>query len=153
MQDNVSTRIVRIFNTFGPRMNPEDGRVVSNFIMQALKNESLVIYGDGNQTRSFQYIHDLIDGLLLAMENDYQHPINLGNPQEFKIVDLANIIIQKINKDVKVSYSQEMTDDPKRRKPDIGRAKLVLGWQPKFSLEQGLNETIEYFKLLLTEKL
>jgi UDP-glucuronate decarboxylase len=156
-------------------MNPEDGRVVSNFIMQCLKNENIKVYGDGEQTRSFMYVHDLVDGLILAMGSDYKNPINIGNPDEFKIKDFAELVREKVLNDIDltigldglpcngtdaelkvkngIEYVDALVDDPKRRKPDIGRAKNILGWEPKFSLDQGLSETIEYFKLLLQEKL
>ncbi|KAI8901397.1 hypothetical protein BC833DRAFT_631671 [Globomyces pollinis-pini] len=148
-QDKVDVRVVRIFNTFGPRMNPEDGRVVSNFIIQALQGKPLTIYGDGQQTRSFQYIHDLIDGLILAMNGSYSQPINLGNPVEYTISQFAEMIVKKINPSLEITYLPAVKDDPKKRKPDITRAKREIGWEPQFSTEQGIEETIEYFKLLL----
>jgi len=151
-QDNVDTRIVRIFNTFGPRMNPADGRVVSNFIIQALKGEPLTIYGDGEQTRSFQYVHDLVDGLLQVMESDYTMPVNLGNPHEFTIGDFAKMVKEKIQKDTEIVKLDPVVDDPQRRKPDISLAKKVADWQPRFSVDQGVNETIEYFKLVVPLK-
>ncbi|KAJ2994813.1 UDP-glucuronic acid decarboxylase 1 [Globomyces sp. JEL0801] len=141
-QDKVDVRVVRIFNTFGPRMNPEDGRVVSNFIIQALQGKPLTIYGDGQQT-------SLIDGLILAMNGSYSQPINLGNPVEYTISQFAEMIVKKINPSLEITYLPAVKDDPKKRKPDITRAKREIGWEPQFSTEQGIEETIEYFKLLL----
>jgi UDP-glucuronate decarboxylase len=155
-QDRVDTRIVRIFNTFGPRMNPDDGRVVSNFIIQALKGEPLTIYGDGSQTRSFQYVHDLIDGLIQVMNSDFKMPINLGNPEEFTIAEFANMVKEKVKidgKEVVIKHFPPVTDDPKRRKPDISRAKREIGWEPRFTVSQGVEETIEYFKLFLVGRI
>ncbi|CAG8474124.1 6855_t:CDS:2 [Ambispora gerdemannii] len=145
-QDNVDVRVARIFNTFGPRMNENDGRVVSNFIMQALKGENLTIYGDGQQTRSFQYIHDLIDGLILLMNNDYREPVNLGNPDEYTIFEFAEFIKNEVNPKCKYTTLPATTDDPKQRKPDISRASEFLGWSPRWSLKQGINETVQYFR-------
>lgn len=130
-------------------MNPEDGRVVSNFIMQALKGEPLTIYGDGNQTRSFQYIHDLVDGLIQAMESNYKLPINLGNPTECTIANFAECIRDKIGTELDIQFMPALKDDPKKRKPDITKAKEQIGWSPKFTVDQGIDETIEYFKRLL----
>lgn len=149
-QFGVETRIVRIFNTFGPRMNPEDGRVVSNFIIQALRGESLTVYGDGEQTRSFQYVHDLVDGLIHAMNGKYELPINLGNPHEFTIMSFAEMVQKMVTgKKVVVNHLPPVVDDPRRRKPDISTAKKVIDWEPRFSVEQGVLETIEYFKNVL----
>ncbi|CAG8729766.1 12586_t:CDS:2, partial [Ambispora leptoticha] len=145
-QDNVDVRVARIFNTFGPRMNENDGRVVSNFIMQALKGEDLTIYGDGQQTRSFQYIHDLIDGLILLMNSDYKEPVNLGNPDEYTIMEFAEFIRNEVNPNSKHIRLPGTTDDPKQRKPDISRASEFLGWSPRWSLKQGINETVQYFR-------
>ncbi|KAG0055626.1 UDP-glucuronic acid decarboxylase 1 [Gryganskiella cystojenkinii] len=145
-QDNVDVRVARIFNTFGPRMNEHDGRVVSNFIMQALRGDELTIYGDGQQTRSFQYIHDLIDGLILLMNKDYREPVNLGNPEEYTIREFAEMIRDEINTEVKITGRPPIEDDPQRRRPDIGRAQKHLGWAPKFSVNQGIRETVQYFK-------
>jgi len=145
-QDNVDVRVARIFNTFGPRMNEHDGRVVSNFIMQALRGEDLTIYGDGQQTRSFQYIHDLIDGLILLMNKNYKDPVNLGNPEEYTIREFAEMIRDEINTEVKIAGRPPIEDDPQRRRPDIGRAQRYLGWAPKFSVNQGIRETVQYFK-------
>jgi UDP-glucuronate decarboxylase len=147
-QDKVNTRIVRIFNTFGPRMNPMDGRVVSNFVWKALQDQPLEVYGDGEQTRSFQYVHDLVDGLILAMQHDYFMPVNIGNPKEYTINELFKILELRLKKPLKVEYKPSLEDDPKKRKPDITKARELYGWEPKFALEQGLDETIEYFLLL-----
>ena len=145
---NVDIRIVRIFNTYGPNMQPDDGRVVSNFIVQALKNKDITIYGDGTQTRSFCYVDDLIDAMNLAMNSDYKMPINIGNPNEFSINQLANLIQEKINTNLKLVYKPLPQDDPVQRCPDIARAKNILGWQAKINLDVGLNKTIDYFRAL-----
>ncbi len=142
-------RIMRIFNTYGPRMPPNDGRVISNFIVQALKGENLTIYGDGSQSRSFCYVDDLIEGMIRLMNSDYSLPINIGNPSEFSIKELANLIKKKINPDLKVIYQILPEDDPLRRKPVIELAKSKLDWEPKISLENGLEKTISYFKGIL----
>ncbi|MEM7816609.1 MAG: UDP-glucuronic acid decarboxylase family protein, partial [Candidatus Aenigmatarchaeota archaeon] len=133
-QHNIDVRVVRIFNTYGPNMQINDGRVVSNFIVQALKGEDLTIYGDGFQTRSFCYIDDLVSGILKLMSSNYQLPINLGNPSEFKIIDLARIIIKLTNSNSKIKFLNSIEDDPKKRCPDISKAKEILGWKPKVSL-------------------
>jgi UDP-glucuronate decarboxylase len=140
-------RIVRIFNTYGPLMQHDDGRVVSNFICQALSGKPITIYGDGTQTRSFCYIDDMIDGLIRMMENNKEitRPINLGNPEEYKVKDLAKIIIQKTGSGSPIIRNPLPQDDPAQRRPDIGRAKELLGWQPKTSLDKGLDKTIKYF--------
>ena len=145
---NVDIRIVRIFNTYGPNMQPDDGRVVTNFIVQALKNKDITIYGDGTQTRSFCYVDDLIDAMNLAMNSDYKMPINIGNPNEFSINQLANLIQEKINTNLKLVYKPLPQDDPVQRCPDIARAKNILGWQAKINLDVGLNKTIDYFRAL-----
>ena len=153
-QDGVDVRVVRIFNTFGPRMNPADGRVVSNFIIQALKGLPLTIYGDGQQTRSFQYVHDLVDGLIQTMNGTYKQPINLGNPHEFTIAEFASLVQKMVNeapgkegkKEVVIKRMPAVVDDPKKRRPDITRAKREIEWEPRFSVEQGVQETIDYFK-------
>lgn len=142
-------RIVRIFNTYGPKMDPLDGRVVSNFIVEALKNEDITIYGDGNQTRSFQYVDDLIEGLVLLMENKigFTGPVNMGNPIEFTVKDFAEKILDMIpESSSKIVYRDLPGDDPKLRKPDISLAKEKLGWEPKISLDEGLIKAIEYFR-------
>ncbi|KAF9315324.1 UDP-glucuronic acid decarboxylase 1 [Podila horticola] len=151
-QDEVDVRVARIFNTFGPRMNENDGRVVSNFIMQALRGDELTIYGDGQQTRSFQYIHDLVDGLILLMNKNYREPVNLGNPEEYTIREFAEIIRDEINADVEIMSLPPTEDDPQKRRPDIGRAKKYLGWAPKFSVDQGIRETVQYFKNTVSEQ-
>jgi UDP-glucuronate decarboxylase len=151
-QNNVKIKIVRIFNTYGPRMNPKDGRVISNFIVQALKNEDITIYGTGNQTRSFQFIDDLITGLLLMMDtNDkFIGPINLGNPTEFTILELAKSIIDLTGSKSKIIFKPLPDDDPKQRRPDISLAKRELnGWEPLVTLQDGLYRTIEYFERII----
>ncbi len=145
-QYNVSVRIARIFNTYGPKMRVDDGRVIPNFINQALRGEDITIYGDGNQTRSFCYIDDLVDGLIKLFYSDYSQPINLGNPNEIKIIDLAKRIIALTNSNSKITYLSPYPDDPHRRCPDIRKAKEILKWEPKISLEEGLRKTIDYFK-------
>ena len=150
-QNKVTIRIVRIFNTYGPNMHPDDGRVVSNFIIQALKNEPLTIYGSGSQTRSFQHIDDLIPGLIKMMENDdnFIGPVNLGNPDERTIKELAEEVLKLIPESKsQIIFKPLPSDDPSRRKPDVRLAKEKLGWQPQVSLEEGLAKTIEYFKKL-----
>ena len=139
-------RIVRIFNTYGERMQMEDGRVIPNFICQALKGEPLTVYGDGMQTRSFCYISDLIEGIWKIMNVDYHKPINLGNPNEIKIIDLAHLILKLTGSNSKIVHLEMMEDDPKRRRPDITLAKKILKWEPKVSLNEGLKRTIDYFK-------
>jgi len=151
-QGGVETRIARIFNTFGPNMHPSDGRVVSNFIVQALQGKDLTIYGDGMQTRSFQYVDDLVEGLILLMESDEILPVNLGNPREMNIKEFAAIIQKKIGtnnptgKEVNIVHLKSTKDDPRKRKPDISKAKRVLGWVPKVDTEDGLDLTIKYFQ-------
>lgn len=149
-QHNLDIKIVRIFNTYGPYMYKDDGRVVSNFIVQALKNEDITIYGDGSQTRSFQYIDDLIDGMMKMMESDdFIGPVNLGNPNEITIEQLAREAIRLTGSNSKIVYMNLPKDDPARRKPDISLAREKLYWAPKVNLEEGLTWTIEYFKLIL----
>ena len=143
---NTDIRVTRIFNTYGPRMLPNDGRVVSNFIIQALKGEDLTIYGNGKQTRSFCYVDDLIDGFIKLMNSDISGPINLGNPKEMRIIELAQKIISKINPDLKIIYKNIPKDDPTRRKPDITLAEKYLNWKPFVSLNIGLDNTIDFFK-------
>ena len=145
---NTEIRVARIFNTYGPRMLPNDGRVVSNFIVQALKGENLTIYGDGEQTRSFCYVDDLIEGLICLMNSNQNGPINIGNPVEFTINDLAKLIIDKINPSIKISYYDLPQDDPLQRKPVIDLAKKKLNWVPNIQLSEGLDLTIEYFRKL-----
>ena len=142
----VNTRIVRIFNTYGPNMDKHDGRVVTNFINQILNNESITIYGDGTQTRSFQYIDDLLDGIIKLMETEYIYPINIGNPYEITVKDLANILIELIDCESKIIYKPLPLDDPTNRKPDITMAKKILDWEPNVDLKTGLIKTIQYLK-------
>lgn len=145
---NIDTRIVRIFNTYGPRMRLDDGRVVPNFIQQGLKNEPLTVYGDGKQTRSFCYVSDLIEGIYRLLMSDEHNPVNIGNPEEMTILEFANII-NKITQNpagIEIRETSRLGDDPQRRQPDISRAKEILGWQPKFSLEEGIKKTIPYFR-------
>ncbi len=139
-------RVARIFNTYGPRMLPQDGRVVSNFIVQALENKPITIYGDGSQTRSFCYVDDLIDGLIKLMNGNESGPINIGNPNEFTILELANLIRKKINPSLNIIYKKLPEDDPTQRKPLINKAKENLNWEPKINLEIGLDKTINYFR-------
>ena len=143
---NLNVKIIRIFNTYGPRMRPDDGRVISNFIFQALQGKPLTIYGDGSQTRSFCYVDDLIDGMLSLMESNLNTPVNIGNPEEFKIIDLANIIKEIINPELKFIFEPLPEDDPLQRKPDIMKAKNNLDWQPKINLDNGINKTIDWFR-------
>jgi len=143
---DVQVRIVRIFNTYGPNMRFDDGRVISNFIYQALNNQSISIYGDGNQTRSFCYVDDLIKGLILLMESNHTEPINIGNPTEFSIIDLASIIKDLINPNLKFIYKDLPQDDPKQRRPSIKKAKELLNWEPNIELKEGLIKTINWFK-------
>lgn len=144
-QESVDVRVARIFNTYGPRMHIIDGRVVSNFILQALQNQSITIYGSGKQTRSFQYVSDLVDGLIALMNSNYTLPINLGNPEEYTIEEFAIFIKNIVGGSSPIKYQNGVTDDPQRRKPDISRAKRELHWSPKISLQEGLKKTIEYF--------
>ncbi|XP_022900841.1 UDP-glucuronic acid decarboxylase 1 [Onthophagus taurus] len=145
-QEKMEVRVARIFNTFGPRMHMNDGRVVSNFILQALKEDVITIYGPGEQTRSFQYISDLVDGLVALMHSNYSQPVNIGNPVEHTINEFATIIKDLVGGKSKIVHLAEVEDDPQRRRPDITRAKTVLGWEPKVSLNVGLRKTVEYFK-------
>lgn len=149
---DVDVKLVRIFNTFGPRMHPNDGRVVSNFIVQAIKGEPITIYGDGSQTRSLCYVDDLIDGFLLMMETpkDFSGPVNLGNPsQEMTVLEIAQAVVQLVDSSSVISFKQLPQDDPKKRQPDITLANEVLNWEPKVPLKDGLNRTITYFKGVL----
>ncbi|MBG0859740.1 MAG: GDP-mannose 4,6-dehydratase, partial [Bacteroidales bacterium] len=150
-QNKVRIKIARIFNTYGPRMHPNDGRVVSNFIVQALKGDDLTIFGDGSHTRSFQYIDDLIDGLIKLMDTseNFTGPVNLGNPVEVSVGELAQKIIKMTGSKSKVVYMPLPEDDPRQRKPDISLAIRELGWKPEVDLESGLSKTIEYFKKYL----
>lgn len=148
-QNNVDTKIVRIFNTYGPNMAQNDGRVVSNFILQALKNEDITIYGDGSQTRSFCYVDDLIEGLIRMMNSKLVGPVNLGNPSERTILDFAKLIIKLTNSKSQIIYKPLPSDDPTQRQPDISLAKKELDWEPKIDIEEGLMKTINYFKELI----
>lgn len=148
-QNGVRIKIIRIFNTYGPRMNPNDGRVVSNFIVQALKGEDLTIYGTGNQTRSFQYVDDLVEAMIrmMSMEDSFIGPVNIGNPIEFTMLELAETVINLTNSSSKMFFCPLPGDDPKQRKPDISLVKERLnGWEPKIKLEEGLIKTITYFE-------
>lgn len=149
-QNKVDVKIVRIFNTYGPRMAIDDGRVVSNFIVQALKKKPLTVYGDGSQTRSFCYVSDLVDGLVKMMKaEDFNGPVNLGNPQEFTIIELAKKILELTGSSSKIFHKPLPSDDPERRCPDISLAEEKLAWQPRVDLEKGLEKTIDYFKAKL----
>ena len=149
-QNGVDIRIVRIFNTYGPRMNPDDGRVVSNFICQALRGEDITIYGDGQQTRSFCYVDDLIDGFVRLMNQDETTgPVNIGNPGEFTMLELAEKVMAKVGGPSKLVFQELPGDDPKQRKPDITLAKDKLDWQPSIDLDTGLDHTIAYFKTVI----
>jgi UDP-glucuronate decarboxylase len=152
-QNRVNIRLIRIFNTYGPRMHPDDGRVVSNFIVQALKNEPVTIFGDGKQTRSFCFVDDLVEGVLRMMNgpDDFIGPVNLGNPAENNILDLAEKIIELTGSKSKIEFRPQPVDDPKRRRPDISLATAKLGWKPGIPLEEGLKKTIEYFRKLFKE--
>lgn len=147
-EHNLRIKIIRIFNTYGPNMHPEDGRVVSNFIVQALKGQDITVYGKGNQTRSFCYVNDLVDGFIRLMNSDdsITGPINCGNPNEFTILELAEKVIKLTGAKSKIIYKPLPSDDPMQRKPDISKAKELLSWEPKVQLEEGLLKTIEYFK-------
>ena len=149
-QHKLNIRVVRIFNTYGPRMHPNDGRVVSNFILQALKNQDLTVYGDGNQTRSFCYVDDMIEGVIRMMNtpDDFTGPVNLGNPAEYRILELAEKIIRLTRSRSKIVFKPLPEDDPLQRKPDIELARAKLQWQPTMQLEEGLKQTISYFKSL-----
>ncbi|KAH8266127.1 hypothetical protein KR038_004718 [Drosophila bunnanda] len=145
-QEKVQVRVARIFNTYGPRMHMNDGRVVSNFILQALRNETITVYGNGKQTRSFQYVSDLVDGLIALMSSNYTQPVNLGNPVEQTIGEFAQIIKKQVGGPSVIRQTKAMEDDPQRRKPDITRARQYLKWEPKVPLETGLQRTIAYFR-------
>jgi len=152
-QNGLGIKVARIFNTYGPRMHPNDGRVVSNFIVQALRNESITLYGDGTQSRSFCYVADLIEGLLRLMgsSDDFTGPINLGNPGEFTMIDLARKVLDLTGSRSEFVYKPLPADDPRQRQPDISLARKELGWQPTMTLEEGLKPTIAYFEKLLME--
>jgi UDP-glucuronate decarboxylase len=150
-QHDLSIKVIRIFNTYGPRMHPNDGRVVSNFIMQALKGEPVTIYGDGLQTRSFCYVDDLIEGMIRLMDTPHEvtGPINVGNPDEFTMIELAEAVLKLTGSKSKLVKMPLPADDPKQRQPDITRARNTLGWEPKVRLEDGLRETVAYFRALV----
>lgn len=150
-QNDVKIKIARIFNTYGPKMHPNDGRVVSNFIVQALQNKDITIFGDGTQTRSFCYVDDLLDGLvkLMASPDEISNPINIGNPVEFSMNELASLVLKLTNSKSKIVYLPLPADDPLQRRPNITKAKEILNWEPKIMLEEGLKETIKYFKTII----
>ncbi|MFA5083087.1 MAG: UDP-glucuronic acid decarboxylase family protein [Hydrogenophilaceae bacterium] len=150
-QHHMDIKVVRIFNTYGPRMHPNDGRVVSNFIVQALRGDDLALYGDGSQTRSFCYVDDMIEGFvrMMATEAGFTGPVNMGNPGEFTILELAEKVLHLVGGKSKIVFQPLPTDDPRQRQPDIGLAKAKLGWQPRVALEDGLLETIAYFRRTL----
>jgi len=152
-QNHVDIRVVRIFNTYGPRMHPNDGRVVSNFIVQALKDEDITMFGDGSQTRSFCYVDDLINGLVGMMNGPegFVGPVNLGNPSEYKILELAQLVIRLTGSRSGIIFQPLPMDDPKRRRPDISLARERLGWEPRANVEEGLKKTIEYFRSIISE--
>ena len=145
-EGGVETRIARIFNTFGPRMRLDDGRVVSNFITQALQGRPLTVHGDGSQTRSFQYVSDLVIGLIKLMNSNERMPVNLGNPDEHSIADFATRIIALVDPAARVEHLPATQDDPQQRKPDISKAKRVLGWEPRTKLDEGLFHAVRYFR-------
>jgi dTDP-glucose 4,6-dehydratase len=148
----VETRIIRIFNTFGPRMRLDDGRVLPAFISQALNGEDLTAFGDGTQTRAFCYVDDLVEGIYRLLLSDYPHPVNIGNPDEITMNEFATEIIKLTGSNSKIIYTPLPTDDPKQRKPDITKAKEILGWTPKYTRAEGLKPTLEYFKKVLNKK-
>jgi UDP-glucuronate decarboxylase len=147
-QNNIRIKIIRIFNTYGPRMLPNDGRVVSNFMVQALQNQDITIYGSGKQTRSFQYIDDLIEGMIrmMATDDDFVGPVNIGNPHEFSILELAEKIIKLTGSKSRIVFKPLPHDDPRQRQPNISLAKEKLNWEPKVQLDEGLQHMVEYFK-------
>jgi dTDP-glucose 4,6-dehydratase len=142
----VNTHLVRIFNTYGPRLHPDDGRVISNFMMQALRGEPLTVYGDGSQTRSFCYVDDLIDGILLLSQSDEHLPVNIGNPGEFTILECAQAVLEVTGSKSELRFDALPEDDPTRRCPDITKARTLLGWEPHITLRQGLAKTLDFFK-------
>jgi UDP-glucuronate decarboxylase len=150
-QYGLDTRVLRIFNTYGPNMSQNDGRVVSNFIVQALKNEPITIYGKGDQSRSFCYVSDLVDGIykLVTLVKPIATPINLGNPNEFTVLELAKSVIEMTGSKSEIIYKQLPQDDPKQRKPDISKAKELLGWEPKIQLKEGIERTANFFKSVI----
>jgi len=142
----VNTRLARIFNTYGPRLHPGDGRVISNFMMQALRGEPLTIYGDGSQTRSFCYVDDLIEGIVRLSRSDEDLPVNLGNPEEYTILECAKAVLEVTGSKSELTYADLPVDDPARRRPDITKARTLLGWEPRVTLREGLKRSLEYFK-------
>ena len=148
-QHGVDTKIMRIFNTYGPRMNPNDGRVVSNFVVQALQGRDITIYGDGTQTRSFCYVDDLLDGMMRLMDKNYHLPVNIGNPGEFTMLELAEKVIKMTGTSSRIIFQDLPQDDPKQRKPDIAKANHLLFWEPVINLDDGLEKTINYFRSIL----
>jgi len=150
-QSGVEVRVARIFNTFGPRMHPNDGRVVSNFIIQALQGKDITIYGDGKQTRSFQYVDDLVRGLVLLMNGNYSGPVNIGNPSEYTVKEFANTIKRLTKSSSNIVHLEATIDDPAQRRPDISLAKRVLDWEPQWDVEDGIQKAVEYFQKELQE--
>lgn len=150
-QAKVQVRVARIFNTFGPRMHPNDGRVVSNFIIQALQGKDITIYGNGKQTRSFQFVDDLVDGLIALMNGNYSQPVNLGNPDEYTVSDFAHLIKDITQSNSTIRYLPATKDDPRQRRPDISTAQAQLSWQPRVKVRDGLRKAIEYFRKELEE--
>jgi UDP-glucuronate decarboxylase len=149
----VEVRVARIFNTYGPKMHMYDGRVVSNFIIQALQNQTVTVFAPGNQSRSFMYISDLVEGMILLMNSNYSDPVNLGNPDEYTILDFAEIILASIEGTTStIELLPPTQDDPKRRRPSIVRAKAVLGWEPKVTLKAGIQKTVDYFRAELQQQ-
>lgn len=152
-QHEVQVKIIRIFNTYGPNMLPDDGRVISNFVVQALQHKPITIYGDGKQTRSFQFVDDLIEGMvrMMATENGFTGPVNIGNPGEFSMLELANLVLELTGSKSEIVFKPLPYDDPRQRKPDISLAKRKLDWEPTVKLEDGLQKVIEYFKTVLSQ--
>src|SRR5579872_1142471 len=148
---NVDTRIARIFNTYGPRMQLNDGRVVPNFMKQALRGEDLTVYGDGSQTRSFCYVRDEIDGFLRLAKSDEHLPVNIGNPNEFTILECAHLVLKVVGSKSRIRYEPLPQDDPKQRRPDITKARHLLGWEPKIELKEGLQLSLDYFRKAVAE--
>ena len=146
----VNTHLVRIFNTYGPRLHPSDGRVISNFMMQALRGEPLTVYGDGRQTRSFCYVDDLIEGILRLSRSDEHLPVNIGNPDEFTILECAQTVLEVTASKSELRFEPLPTDDPTRRKPDITKARAILGWEPRIALKEGLTRSLDFFAAMLT---
>jgi dTDP-glucose 4,6-dehydratase len=143
---NIDTKIVRIFNTYGPRMRLNDGRIVPNFMKQAILGEPLTVYGDGSQTRSFCYVSDLVDGIYKLGQSDEHMPVNIGNPSEFTVLEFAHLVKEMADSSSEIEYRPLPQDDPKQRRPDITRARTILGWEPKVALEEGLQDTLAYFQ-------